>query len=78
VHRLIERADQIQVMCGRFTLITLAKDIAKEFNLADVPGFQHRFNIAPSSKSLPFASAPAPLAATDQNGLVRASQSARL
>jgi putative SOS response-associated peptidase YedK len=35
-------------MCGRFTLTTPAARLAKALNLADVPEFAPRFNIAPS------------------------------
>ena len=35
-------------MCGRFTLATSAEDIAKLFDLGDVPSLQARYNIAPT------------------------------
>lgn len=39
-------------MCGRFTLRTPAKDIAKAFSLADVPDVVPRYNIAPTQPIL--------------------------
>lgn len=35
-------------MCGRYTLISRPKDIAAQFELADVPDFPPRYNIAPT------------------------------
>ena len=35
-------------MCGRFTLRTNAKEIARHFVLADVPTLKPRYNIAPT------------------------------
>ncbi|HJT33942.1 MAG TPA: SOS response-associated peptidase [Pirellulales bacterium] len=47
-------------MCGRFTLRTEPQQVAKHFELAELPLFQPRYNIAPTQ--------PAPVIRLDQSG----------
>jgi putative SOS response-associated peptidase YedK len=35
-------------MCGRFVLMTVGKDLAKQFGLEEVPELEPRYNIAPT------------------------------
>ena len=35
-------------MCGRFVLMTVGKDLAKQFGLEEVPELESRYNIAPT------------------------------
>jgi putative SOS response-associated peptidase YedK len=37
-------------MCGRFVLYALAADVAEEFDVAETPGIQPRYNIAPTQE----------------------------
>jgi putative SOS response-associated peptidase YedK len=39
-------------MCGRFTLRTSPQKVADQFDLADVPAFSPRFNVAPTQQVL--------------------------
>jgi putative SOS response-associated peptidase YedK len=39
-------------MCGRFTLRVSAQEVAKAFDLADVPEFTPRYNVAPTQQVL--------------------------
>lgn len=45
-------------MCGRFTLRTPAKDIGRFFQLAEMPEFRPRYNIAPSQSIATIRMAP--------------------
>ena len=37
-------------MCGRFTLTTTAEDLARSFELVELPGLSPRYNIAPTQQ----------------------------